>query len=377
MPADLNPVAEDWRPDTVLVQAGRPRRTPGAGMNVGVELTSTYLHEGDPAYGREGNATWSALEAALGALDGGTCTTFASGLAAAAAIADLIPAGAAMVAPRVAYYGVREVLARLQARGQIEVRWVDPADTAAVLAASRGAAAVWVESVANPLLTVADIPAIAAGAREAGALVIVDATFATPLRQRPLGLGADVVLHSATKLIGGHSDLLLGVATCADPGHALALRDHRHVRGSIPGVLEAYLALRGLRTLSVRLERAEAGAAELARRLAGHPRIDVVRYPGLAGDPNHARAAAVLSGGFGPMLSFETAGSAEAAEAFCARLRVAAHATSLGGVETLVERRARWAGDAGVVSPTLIRMSVGIEHVEDLWRDLDHALSAL
>ena len=321
IPSDgLNPIADGWRPDTVLVQAGRPRRAPGAAVNVGLELTSTYLHEGEPAYGREGNATWAALEAALGALDGGTCTTFASGLAAAAAIADLVPPGAVVVAPRVAYYGVREVLGRLEARGQIEVRWVDPGDTAAVLSAARGAAAVWVESVANPLLTVADVPAIAAGAHAAGALVVVDSTFATPLRQRPLALGADVVLHSATKLIGGHSDLLLGAAICADPAHTQALRDHRHVRGAIPGVLEAYLALRGLRTLSVRLERAEANAAELARRLSAHPLVDVVRYPGLPGDPGQARAAAALSGGFGSMLSFETAGSAEQAEAFCARL---------------------------------------------------------
>ena len=126
-------------------------------------------------------------------------------------------------------------------------------------------------------------------------LVVVDSTFATPLRQRPLGIGADIVLHSATKLIGGHSDLLLGAAICADPGHTQALRDHRHVRGAIPGVFEAYLAMRGLRTLSVRLERAEANAAELARRLSGHPLVDLVRYPGLPGDPGHARAATALS----------------------------------------------------------------------------------
>jgi cystathionine gamma-synthase len=235
---------------------------------------------------------------------------------------------------------------------------------------------IWVESIANPLMVVADVPAIAAGARERGAIAVVDATFATPLRQRPLELGADIVLHSATKLLGGHSDLLLGAAVCRADAHAAHLVAHRHDHGAIPGALEAFLALRGLRTLAVRLDRSEASAAELARRLAAHPHVARVHYPGLPGDPQHERALRVLPNGSGPMLSFEVAGTVEPTEAFLASLRLLTHATSLGGVESLIERRARYAGDAAVVEPTLCRLSVGIENVEDLWADLDGALRA-
>ncbi len=184
-----------------------------------------------------------------------------------------------------------------------------PDDTAAIIAEADGADMVWVESIANPLMVVADVPAIAAGARERGAISVVDATFATPLRQRPLGLGADIVMHSATKLIGGHSDLLLGAAVCRDDAHADFLVAHRHDHGAIPGGFEAFLALRGLRTLAVRLDRAEASAAELARRLASHPNITKVYYPGLPGDSQHERASRVLSKGSGSMMSFEVAGS--------------------------------------------------------------------
>ncbi len=367
---DLDPT---WTAETVAVQAGRPARVPGAGVNPPVHLSATYLHDTDLAYGRDGNAGWAALEDALGALDGGTAVTFSSGLAAATAIADLVPTGGTVVLPTVAYYGVLNVVERMAERGRLTIRRAAPDDTDAVLAAADGADVVWVESIANPLIAVADVPAIAAGARDRGALTVVDATFATPLRQRPLDLGADVVMHSATKLVGGHSDLLLGVAVARDPAIAEVLRTHRHDHGAIPGALEAFLATRGLRTLGVRLDRAEASAGELARRLASHPHVARVNYPGLAGDAQHERAKQVLRG-FGTMLSFDVSGTAEQTEDFLARLRLVAHATSLGGVESLIERRARWAGDAGTVGPTLCRMSVGIEDVEDLWRDLDTAL---
>lgn len=373
-PVTVNP---EWAADTVAVQAGRPARVPGAPMNPSIAMSSTYVHDATLEYGRDGNAGWGALEAALGVLDGGRAVTFASGLAAATAIADLVPAGGTVVLSTVTYYGVRNIFERMQARGRLHVRMAPADDTAAVLAAAHGADMVWVESIANPLMVVADIPAIAAGARERGAITVVDATFATPLRQRPLELGADVVLHSATKLIGGHSDLLLGVAVCREEAHVAALTTHRHDHGAIPGTLEAFLALRGLRTLAVRLDRAEASATELARRLASHPHVSTVHYPGLPGDPQHERATRVLPGGSGSMLSFEAAGSVEQTEAFLARLRLLSHATSLGGVESLIERRARYAGDASVVGPTLCRMSVGIENLEDLWADLDGALRAV
>ena len=372
-PVHLEP---GWAADTVAVQAGRPARVPGAAMNAPITMSSTYVHDASVEYGRDGNAGWGALEAALGALDGGEAVAFASGLAAATAIADLVPAGGIVVLSTVTYYGVRNILERLQAAGRLELRMAPADDTAAVLAAADGADLVWVESIANPLMVVADVPAIGAGARERGAMTVVDATFATPLRQRPLVLGADIVLHSATKMIGGHSDLLLGAAICRDGAHADVLTTYRHDHGSIPGSLEAFLALRGLRTLAVRLDRAEASAAELARRLLAHSNVSTVHYPGLPGDPEHERASRVLPDGSGSMLSFEVAGSVEQTEAVLAGLRLVSHATSLGGVESLIERRARYAGDASIVGPTLCRLSVGIENVEDLWADLDAALGA-
>jgi cystathionine gamma-synthase len=373
------PLAIDpaWSDETVAVLAGRPTRDPGAPMNPPIALSSTYVQDASLEYGRDGNAGWGALEAALGALDGGHALAFSSGLAAATAIADLVPVGGTIVLSTVVYHGVRLICDQLEAAGRLRLRLAAADDTDALLAAADGADLVWVESIANPLLVVADIPAIAAGARERGALTVVDATFATPLRQRPLAMGADVVLHSATKLIGGHSDLLLGAAIARDPAHAAALATYRHDHGSIPGALEAYLALRGLRTLAVRLDRAEASAAELARRLAAHPGIARVHYPGLPGDPQHERATRVLPKGAGSMVSFEIAGSVEQTEAVLARLRVWAHATSLGGVESLIERRARYGGDAAIVEPTLCRASVGLEGVEDLWADLDGALRSV
>jgi len=366
-----------WSADTVAVQAGRPRRDPGAPINQPLSLSSTYVQDAPIEYGRDGSASTAALESALGALDGGRAVTFASGLAAATAIADLVPAGGIVVLSTVTYHGVKLIFERLAAAARVEVRMVPADDTRAVLDAAGGAAMVWVESIANPLLVVADVPAIAAGARERGALTVVDSTFATPLRQRPLAHGADIVLHSATKFIGGHSDLVLGAAVCRDEAHADALTAFRHDHGSIPGALEAFLALRGLRTLSVRLDRAEASAGELARRLSGHPGVQAVYYPGLPGDTQHECASRVLPQGCGPMVSFEVAGTVEQTEAFLGCLRLFAHATSLGGVESLIERRARYAGDAAVVGPTLCRASIGLENVEDLWADLDAALRAV
>lgn len=375
-PASLR-IDPAWSPETVTVLAGRPARDPGAPMNPPIALSSTYVQDAAIEYGRDGNSGWSALETALGALDGGHAVAFASGLAASTAIADLVPVGGTVLLSTVVYHGVRLIFDQLAASGRLSLRLAAADDTDALIAAMDGADVVWVESIANPLLVVADVPAIAAAARERGALTVVDATFATPLRQRPLAMGADVVLHSATKLIGGHSDLLLGAAVCRDAAQAETLRRFRHDHGSIPGALESYLALRGLRTLAVRLDRSEASAAELARRLAGHPGIARVHYPGLPGDSQFERASRVLPAGAGSMVSFEVAGSVEQTDAFLGRLRVWAHATSLGGVESLIERRARYAGDAAIVGATLCRASVGLEAVDDLWSDLDHALRAV
>jgi cystathionine gamma-synthase len=221
---------------------------------------------------------------------------------------------------------------------------------------------------------VADLPALIAGAHDLGMSVAVDNTFATPLLQRPLDLGADVVVHSVSKMLAGHSDVLMGAAVCRSPALLDRLINHRSLHGAIPGPFTAFLALRGMRTLSVRLDRAQANAGSIAERLASRPGVSAVRYPGLSQDPGHARAARQMSG-FGAMVSFDVEGGAEPAEAVCAALRILTPGTSLGGVETLIERRARWAGESHL-PPGLLRLSVGIEDVEDLWTDLDQAIAS-
>jgi cystathionine gamma-synthase len=222
------------------------------------------------------------------------------------------------------------------------------------------------------MLGIAELPAILAAAREAGLSTVVDNTFATPLVQRPLGWGASAVVHSATKYLGGHSDLLLGAVVTTDAGRRQQLIEHRSNEGSIPGVMEAYLALRGLRTLPVRLAQQTRTAAELARRLHADSRVSAVRYPGLRSDRHHRRARAQMDG-FGAVVAFELS-DAGAADRLVSALRLIVATTSLGGVETTIERRARWSGEERVPAG-LLRLSVGLEHVDDLWEDLDQALA--
>ena len=217
----------------------------------------------------------------------------------------------------------------------------------------------------------ADLPALCAAGRRAGTIVGVDNTFATPLLQQPLAFGADVVVHSATKFIGGHSDLLSGIAIARDQALAGRIRHRRGMTGATPGALEVFLALRGLRTLALRLDRGQANAAELARRLDEHPAVSRVRYPGLPRDPGHRTAAAQMTG-FGAVLAFEVA-DAPTADRLCDHLCVIVHATSLGGVESTIERRGKLPGQ-GHVPPGLLRLSVGCEHIDDLWNDLSSAL---
>jgi cystathionine gamma-synthase len=367
---------QNLRPESVAVAAGRPEQ-PGGPLNTPIVPTAPYRHgDDDNKYARHDvSPTVAAFEAAVGALEGGTALAFASGMGAASAILESLPVGSVAVVPNAAYSGVVELFGELEAAERVEVRAVDPGDTAATIAALDGADIIWLETVGNPLMAVADLPALTAAAHEAGALVCVDATFSTPLVVRPLELGVDVVMHSATKYLSGHSDVLLGVLVVRDAELARRLHDRRTLTGAVPGSLEAYLATRGLRTLAVRMERAQANAAELARRLEEHPRVTRVRYPGLASHPQHEIAARDHAG-FGAMIGFEVAGSAEDAERVCQSVRLITHATSLGGVESLIERRARHETDASFgTPPTLLRFSVGIEHVEDLWADLEQALS--
>ena len=338
-------------------------------------LSSTYHAGGDATYGRDANATWSAFESALGTLEGGSALAFASGMGAVAAVVETLPVGACVVVAGDAYQGTRLLLGDLSAAGRLKVVSVDVADTAAVVAACASAGSsglLWLESPTNPLLAIADLPALISGAHQAGLLVAVDNTLCTPLLQRPLEMGADVVVHSVTKLLAGHSDVVLGAAVVRDTALHEVVERRRSLHGAVPGPVETLLALRGLRTLAVRLDRAQANAGELARRLSSRPDVLEVRYPGLPSHPGHARALAQM-GGFGTMIAFRVRGAGPAADALCSAVRLIIHGTSLGGVESLIEHRSRYPAEAHL-PPGVLRLSVGIEHVDDLWADLEGAL---
>ncbi len=348
------------KPSTIAVTGGRPAHVPDAPLNAPLTMASTYVAGGDLEYGRYGNPTWTAFEEVLGALEGGRCLAFASGLAAVATVLDLVGNDATVVAPRHAYNGTVMQLADLESRGRLSARLVDITDTDAVVAACADAALVWLESPTNPALELADIPTITAAAHAAGAYVVVDNTFATPLLQTPLVHDVDLVVHSATKYLSGHSDVLLGAVITKDDELYDVLKGRRDLLGAIPGTLEAWLALRGMRTLHLRVERAQSNAQELVRRLGDHPAIGEVRYPG-----------------FGGIVAIVLAEGALAADLLVHKTKLWVHATSLGGVESTFERRRRWKTEAASIPEGLVRMSVGIEDVDDLWADLVDALDDL
>ncbi|MFE6970885.1 trans-sulfuration enzyme family protein [Isoptericola sp. NPDC057653] len=368
-------------PATLAVTAGRPPRTQGGPVNPPVVLSSTYVNQGvsgpgELLYTRMDTETWHPFEEALAALEGASHgVVFGSGMAAVIAAVGHVPEGGAVVVPRHAYQVSLGYLDDLAATRGVEVRRVDVADTDQVVAALDGATVLLAESPTNPMLEVADLPAILAAARERGVRSVVDNTFATPLGQRPLDLGADVVVHSVTKYLAGHSDVVLGAAVTSDDAIGAGLRAYRTMHGAIPGPMEVWLALRGLRTLHLRVERAGASAAELARRLAEHPGVAEVRHPSLPGDPGHERAAGLMNG-FGAVLGLRPHGGPAAADAVVAAVRLWVPATSLGGVESTLERRRRFATESPTVPEDLLRLSVGVEDVEDLWADLDQALRA-
>ncbi len=354
---------EGLAPASLVVAGGRPPRTPGAPVNTPVELASTYAVEPDHVgYGRNQNATWAAFEDVLGALEGGSALVYASGMAAISAALSLLPGEGAVVAPSTPYNVTAALLRDLADAGR-EVRWVEPDDTSGVIGALDGASAIWLESPTNPLMQVADLPALIGAARDRDALVLCDNTLATPVLQRPLRLGADVVVHSVTKYLSGHADVVLGATVCRPEAAGAHLHErlhaHRSKHGAVAGPFETWLALRGIRTLHVRFERAGTNAAELARRLAGHPAVERVRYPGS-----------------GAMLAIEVRGGGPAADRVTAACRLWLAATSLGGVESLIERRRRYPGESPLVPESLLRLSVGIEDVEDLCADLEQALAA-
>ena len=347
-------------PETSAITAGRPEAAPDASLNPPLIFSSTYHAGGPVGYGRYGNESWSALETAISQLEGGETLSFSSGMAAISAVFSILPIGAPVVASNQGYSGTMGLLNQHHASGRLEVRFVDITNTEEVIGAMKGAALLWLESPTNPCLDLADLPSLISAAKKLTIGVGVDNTFATPLVQQPLSMGVDIVMHSVTKFLAGHSDVVLGSLSISDPALFKRLEEARRFNGSIPGPFEAWLALRGIRSFPVRFRAAEKNAQQLVTRLQAHGKITKVRYPG-----------------FGAVISFEVDGTAEQAEKVCESSRLITHATSLGGIESLWERRRRWALESPSVPEQLIRLSVGCEHVEDIWQDIELALGSL
>ena len=370
-PMDLEKLATESK----VVAAGRPAKQPDGALNPPIALNSTF-HEGGPVgYGRYGNETWSALEEAISVLEGGKTLLFSSGMAAISAVFSLLPEGAVIVAANNGYQGTTTLLKKLHESEKLKVRFVNLANTDECLAAIPGAQMLYLESPINPLLEVVDLPKIIAAGKSAGCGVVVDNTLATPLLQNPLALGADISIHSVTKYLSGHSDLILGSLSTNDQALYGRLEQSRRYGGAIAGPFEAWIALRGLRTFAIRMQRSQENAMELATRLSKDSRISKVRYPGLATDSYHSLAKSFMKG-FGAMISFDVNASVEQVDLMCNSSKLITNATSLGGVESIWERRRRWATESVSVPENLIRFSVGIENVDDLWADIQQALTA-
>jgi len=362
----------DRRLETRAVAAGRPASV-GEPLNEPLAPASTFVLGGPREYSRDdGTPTWEAFETVVGSLEEAEAVAFSSGMAAIAAVFDQLPVGARIAWPDDCYQGVAGMIADGERLGRWTATRLAVEDTDAWCAAAGIADLLWMESPSNPLLAVADLRRIGSTPRAPGSLLALDNTLAGPLGQQPLELGVDIAVQSATKHLGGHSDLLCGVATTRRPELAARLRKHRELRGGTPGTLETYLATRGIRTYPLRAAVSAASAHELARRLEAHERVERVRYPGLASHPTHLIATQHLTN-FGSLITFDVAGGAAAADEVCARVELVRHATSFGAVESTIERRGAIPGQHHL-PPGLLRLSVGIEHVEDLWDDLSHAL---
>lgn len=371
------------RPETLAAQALRELDAETGAVVPPIQLATTFARDAGyelrgPGYARDQNPTPAHAERLLAALEGGAAAlAFASGMAAAAAtVRALCRPGDHVIAPRVAYFVFRDWLTAFGARWGVAVDLVDTTDLAAVRAALRPGATrvVWCETPANPTWDVSDIAALAELAHGAGARCVVDSTCATPVHTRPLALGADLVVHAATKYLGGHSDVLAGMVVTARRDDAWAeLAALRQLEGPCLGPLDAYLLLRGMRTLYARVERASRTAHALAERLAALPGVTVL-YPGLPSHPHHAVAARQMERGFGAMLSIRVGGGTARALDVVRALAVWVPATSLGGVESLVEHRHSVEGPSSPTPDDLLRLSVGLEHEDDLFDDLARAL---
>lgn len=371
------------RPETLFVHAGvEPDAATGAVVPP-LHLATTFRH--GPAgervagfeYVREGNPNQTQLESALATLEGGAAAlAFASGMAAVSALLDCLPAGAHIVLPQDCYAGVRVLVGEFLPQRGVTATAADVRDADAVAAAiTERTRLLWLETPSNPQLRICDIAALATMVRGRGILVACDNTFATPLLQQPLALGADVVMHSTTKYFGGHSDVLGGALVFAARDALFdAVAHRRHLTGGVPSPFNSWLTLRGLRSLPARMAMHCRNARVVAEFLAAHPRVEAVNWPGLATYPQHAIAKRQMRD-FGGMLSVLIRGGRDAALDFAGRLRLFTNATSLGGCESLVEHRASVEGEHPVSPQNLLRLSVGLEHADDLVDDLHQALA--
>ena len=377
-------MSDGWSQRTLAAQAlGRIDEETRALVRP-IQLSSTFIRDPDNlyrsgnSYGRPDNDTVRDAEAVIGALEGAAAAlVFGSGMSAAIALFLSLGGGAHIVAPRAMYYGVRAWLIDEAPAFGLKVDFADAEDLAALERAVKSGETklLWLETPSNPLWGVTDIEGAARIAHAAGALVAVDSTCATPIFTRPLALGADVVMHSATKYLNGHSDVIAGALGFArDEAVCARARQIRKSHGLILHPFEAFLLTRGLRTLDLRARASAMNAMELGQRLSNHAAVSAALYPGLPHHPGHEVARRQMQGGFGGMLSIRVRGGAEAAIATAARVDLWKRATSLGGVESLIEHRASIEGPHSPCPPDLLRLSAGVEDVEDLWRDLDRAL---
>lgn len=377
-------MASNWSRKSLLAQAMGRIDAATAAVTPPLHLSTTFIRDPDNAYrsgfvyGRPDNATVREAEEVIAMLEGAAgALAFGSGMSAATALFLSLSPGDHVVAPQVMYWALRNWLKVDAAAWGLHVDFVDATDPQAIARAIRPGATkvVWLETPCNPTWAVSDIAAVADIAHRAGAIVAVDSTVATPLLTQPLALGADIVMHSATKYLNGHSDVVAGaLASARDDERWAKIRRVRATLGQILGPFEAYLLLRGMRTLDARLRAQCAAAMRIAQHFSSDPRIAQVLYPGLPGHPGHAVAARQMQGGFGGMLSLRVAGGEQAAIAAAAKVGLWKRATSLGGVESLIEHRASIEGPGTPCPPDLLRLSVGLESVDDLIGDLDAAL---
>ena len=353
---------------------------PVINLSTNYEQKTDGSYHQDRVYTRADNPTYEDAEALIAALEGAgcACALFSSGMAASTAVFQSLLPGDHVLVGRVLYWGVRKWLAEFGLAWGLDVEFVDTTDLGAVESAIRPGHTrlVWLETPANPTWEITDLDAVCRIAHAAGARVAVDNTVATPVLTRPIELGADLVVHSASKYLNGHSDVLAGAVLTARPDPFWErIRSWRRNAGAVPGPLEAWLLVRGMRTLFLRVRRASESAMSIARHYDGHPAMRAVLYPGLPSHPGHEIAARQMSGGFGGMLSIRLAGGFDQAMALLAAVRVFKRATSLGGVESLIEHRGIMEGPSSPVPDDLLRLSIGIEDPGDLVADLDRALA--